>query len=164
MNLTDVKLLFRFNAWANRIVFDALTPVPEAQYLEDLKSSHGGIHGTLKHLVGAEQVWLLRWQGTFDPKLVSATEARSLAELKSIWEEADGERGAFVSSWTEAKLLEKLSVTALSGAVYDQSHWQMSQHVVNHSSYHRGQIVTMMRQLGVKPPATDLIKFYREQD
>jgi uncharacterized damage-inducible protein DinB len=52
-------------------------------------------------------------------------------------------------------------VTPTSGGEYVHSYRQMFRHVVNHSSYHRGQVVTMMRQAGVKPPSTDLILFYR---
>ena len=58
MTLDEVQDLFRYNGWANRILFDALSGVPDAEYLRDLQSSHGGIHGTFAHLVWAEALWL----------------------------------------------------------------------------------------------------------
>jgi len=49
------------------------------------------------------------------------------------------------------------------GNSYRLPAWQIVMHVVNHGSYHRGQIATMMRETGIQPPATDLVMFYREQ-
>jgi uncharacterized damage-inducible protein DinB len=52
----------------------------------------------------------------------------------------------------------------LSGQPGSTVFWQMAQHVVNHATYHRGQVTTMLRQLGVEPAqAMDLIAFYRER-
>ncbi|MQA90344.1 MAG: hypothetical protein GEU90_08915 [Gemmatimonas sp.] len=50
------------------------------------------------------------------------------------------------------------------GAAFESTFWQMARHVVNHSSYHRGQVATLLRQLGHRPPATDLIAFFRETE
>ena len=68
----------------------------------------------------------------------------------------------FVASLTSEDLLRTLSYKTMSGESHTQPHWQMLQHVANHSTYHRGQITTMLRQLeGAKPVSTDLIAFYR---
>jgi uncharacterized damage-inducible protein DinB len=68
----------------------------------------------------------------------------------------------FLTTLDDRKLQETLSTTARTGS-YRSSYWQMIQHVVDHSSYHRGQIVTMLRQFGVTPPSTGLIRFYRDE-
>src|SRR2546428_10641978 len=60
MNVAEVRELFAYNAWANRRFFAALEPLPADSYFRDLKSSHGGLHGTLCHIVWAEQLWLNR--------------------------------------------------------------------------------------------------------
>jgi uncharacterized damage-inducible protein DinB len=67
----------------------------------------------------------------------------------------------FLTTLDDGKLQEMLSTTARTGS-YTTSYWQMIQHVVDHSSYHRRQIVTMLRQLGVTPPSTGLMRFYRD--
>ena len=59
--MNELLELFRYNAWASRIMFDAAAQLPEEQYHRDMKSSHGGIHGTLAHTVWAEHLWLNRW-------------------------------------------------------------------------------------------------------
>jgi uncharacterized damage-inducible protein DinB len=163
MTLDDVNVLFRFNDWANGILFDALAEIPEEPYLQDMKSSHGGIHGTATHLVGAEKVWLDRWRGDPQAKLIPASEVTSFPALRALWEEVRRQRKGFLETLTESKLQAKLELRTSRGETYTHPYWQTFQHLVNHSSYHRGQIVTLLRQIGVKPPPTDLIRFYREQ-
>src|SRR2546428_11288595 len=67
MHLAGVRELFRYNAWANRACFAALEQVSAEAYVRDLKSSHGGLHGTVCHIVWAEELWLNRWLGRPDP-------------------------------------------------------------------------------------------------
>jgi len=154
--------LFDYNAWANRRVFDAVARLPEEQYFRDLKSSHGGIHGTLAHIVWAEQLWLHRWVGKPNPAVPQGADLNSLAEVRSRWEQVEAERGRFLAELFESRLDETKIVKPSSGGEYIHTFRQMFHHFIYHSSYHRGQIVTLLRQLGVKPPSTDLILYYRQ--
>jgi uncharacterized damage-inducible protein DinB len=69
----------------------------------------------------------------------------------------------FVSSLTEENISAVVTYKTTEGKQFSYPLWQMMQHVVNHSSYHRGQIVTMLRQLGIRPVGTDLIAYYRSK-
>ena len=155
--------LFDYNAWANRVIFDAVAQLPDEQYFRDLKSSCGGVHGTLCHIVWAEQLWLHRWLGKPNPAVPQGGDLRSLAEVRSRWETVDAERGSFVAAFTENRLADTRLVKPSSGGEYVHTFRQMFRHFINHSSYHRGQIVTFIRQLGAKPPSTDLILYYRRR-
>ena len=155
--------LFDYNAWANRIIFDAVTPLPEDQYFRDMKSSFGGIHGTLCHIVWVEQVWLHRWLGRPNPAVAQGKDLKSLVEVRSRWEAVEAERGRFLDDMTDARLDETRLVKPSSGGEYVHTFQQMFRHFINHSSYHRGQIVTFMRQLDVDAPSTDLILYYRQR-
>ncbi len=155
--------LFDYNAWANRIIFAAVAPLPEAQYFRDLKSSFAGIHGTLAHIVWAEQLWLHRWVGKPNPPIAQGTDLRSLADVRSRWEQVERERAAFVAALGDVRLDDTRVVKPSSGGEYVHSFRQMFRHFINHSSYHRGQIVVFLRQLGSRAPNTDLIRFYRER-
>src|SRR3989454_10337726 len=110
MNVTQIRELYEFNAWAHRRVFDALVPLPAAQYLEDRKSSHGGIHGTLGHVVWAEQLWLTRWLGQPAPAVAQGKDLGSLAEGPARWEAVQLERGRFLPGWTDAQPAATLPV------------------------------------------------------
>jgi uncharacterized damage-inducible protein DinB len=161
MTKDEVLELFTYNAWANRTLFDGCAAVPVEDYLRDLKSSHGGLHGTLCHTVWAEQLWLTRWLGMPPPAVPQGRDLATLAAVRARWEDVEAERARFLAGVDDARLDETVSVKPTSGGEYRHSYRQMFRHLVNHSSYHRGQVVTMLRQVGVRPPSTDLILFYR---
>jgi len=161
MTLQEVTQLVAFNQWADARFFEALKQLSAEQYSRDLQSSHGGIHGTLAHIVGVEKGWLRRWQRQPETAASPLSHMHSLAELRVYWEGVCAEMNQFLATLNDRKLQETLSTTTLAGT-FTAPYWQMIQHVVDHSSYHRGQIVTMLRQLGVTPPSTGLIRFYRD--
>lgn len=153
--------LFAYNAWANRTLFDALALLPAEAYLRDLKSSHGGIHGTLCHIVWAEHLWLNRWLGRPAPAVAQGRDLPSLAAAQARWEEVERDRSTWLGRFASPRLDESLSIKPTTGGEYRHSFREMFRHVIDHSSYHRGQIITLLRQLGVKPPSTGMIVFFR---
>src|SRR5881397_2156125 len=106
MDLVEARELFAYNAWANRRIFDAVAQLPTEHYLRDLKSSHGGIHGTLCHIVWAEQLWLTRWLLQPNPAVPQGRDLATLADARARWEEVDTERAAFLAGLTEARLAD----------------------------------------------------------
>jgi uncharacterized damage-inducible protein DinB len=162
VTLQEITQLVAFNRWANQCFFEALSQLPDEQYRQDMQSSHGGIHGTLAHIIGVERGWLSRWQGKRETGTAAASQMQSVAELRAFWEGVCDEMGRFLATLDDQKLQETLSTAVRTGS-YTASYSQMIQHVIDHSSYHRGQIVAMLRQLGVTPPSTGLIRFYRDE-
>ena len=163
MTPAEVQELFAFNAWASRRIFDGAAQLAAADYLRDLKSSHGGIHGTLCHIVWAEQLWLHRWLGKPAPAVAQGKDLATLADVRARWEEVEAERERFLRDLTDAKLADTITIKPTTGGEYRHTFGDTFRHAVDHSSYHRGQVVTLMRQLGVKPPSTGLILFCRER-
>ncbi len=161
MTIQEIQKLFAYNSWATNRIFDSLAGMPESQYLMDLKASHGGIHGTFTHLVAAEKVWLSRWVGKPESRLMSVEEVPSLARLKVSWEDVAGRTARFLSRLDDRKLQQQFDYASLSGEKQTSTYQQTLLHVVNHSSYHRGQIAALVRQVGGLPVRTDLIEFYR---
>jgi uncharacterized damage-inducible protein DinB len=161
MTLEEIKVLWGFNAWADGLVFDAVARLSPQQYQPDMQSSHGGILGTLAHIVSAERGWLARWTNDRPMQQLSLQDVASVEELRGHWQQVGEKMQQFLGTLSDAKLQELMTTTSQTGQVTNP-YWQMIQHVVDHSSYHRGQIVTMLRQLGVTPPSTGLIRFYRD--
>jgi uncharacterized damage-inducible protein DinB len=157
----EAKTLHAYNAWATNRIFNIIQELPPEQYMKDMKSSHGGIHGTLVHMVGAEKVWVERFNANPQPFL-KAEEILNAAALYTIWEKVGYETAKWLGLMTDKRLNETFTMKTLKGDTFTHIFWQAFQHLVNHSTYHRGQIVTMLRQFDVKPPSTDLIQFYRE--
>lgn len=153
--------LFVYNAWATRVLFDAVARLPDEHYVRDMKGSHGGIHGTFAHIVWAEHLWLNRWLIKPNPAVPQGKDLSSLAAVRVRFEEVEAERNRFLAGFTDDRLGETRRITPTSGGEFLHTFDQMFRHLINHSSYHRGQIVTFLRQLGATPPNTDLIVFYR---
>lgn len=162
MTLQQTRMLHAFNSWATNRIFEAVAQLPEEDYVRDMKSSHGSIHATLLHLVGAEKIWLSRWMGTPEASLHAGVQAETLESLRTAWEKVGYETARFLGTMTDTKLQGTFTMTTSRGDTFSHTYWQAFQHVVDHSTYHRGQVVTMLRQLGRVPPATGLISFYRE--
>jgi uncharacterized damage-inducible protein DinB len=163
LSLADLKTLYAFNAWARGRMLQAVAALDEAAYRQDLGNSFGSVHATVVHILGAEEIWLKRWHGESPPALVSPDAFASFVDVRRRWEALEGDLQRFLGGLTEDAVLRVFHYRDTRGKAYATPLWQMMQHVVNHSSYHRGQVTTLLRQLGAKPVATDLIAYYRQQ-
>lgn len=161
MTVREIARLFAYNAWATNRVFEALAALPDIEYRCDLKASHGGLRGTMTHLVAVEKIWLSRLVGKPEPELMQEREAESLAALKEVWQEVATRTARFVSRLDEKVLEKRVEYVTTEGERYLNEVRQILLHMINHSSYHRGQLAALMRQLGHEPVNTDLIAFYR---
>jgi len=111
MTVAEVRELFAYNAWANRLCVAAMEPLPGEADVRDLKSSHGGLHGTLCHIVWAEQLWLNRWLGKPNPAVPQGRDLASLAAARTRWEAIEAERATFLAGLTERRLDETSGVS-----------------------------------------------------
>ena len=161
--IEEVRELYAYNRWANDRILEAVAMLDAEAFGRDLGSSFPSVRDTLVHVLGAEWVWLSRWQGTSPTGLPGGWKLTTLAEVRSRWAEVTRDQLAFVAGLKEADLTVAVSYRNTRGESFTNTMGQMLRHVVNHSSYHRGQVVTMLRQLGAEAVSTDLIKFYREQ-
>lgn len=164
MIIQDFQILFEYNSWANSRTQQAVESMPEEKLYVDLKNSFGSIHGTLVHLVGAEDIWLQRMNGA-DPGIFMKKENYPTYEsVKVKWKEIEEGWQKYLSTVKEEELTRVLTFHTQKGDLVTQKVWQSLQHAVNHSTYHRGQITTLIRQSGGTPVGTDLIAYYRMQN
>ena len=164
MKHAELRTLLDYHYWArDRIVAAVATLTPE-QFTKDLGSSFPSVRDTLAHMVGAETAWLLRWQGESPSALLPASQFPNAATVKKTWSALEKKLRAYFDHLGEQGINKVISYKLLNGTPGASPFWQMLQHVVNHASYHRGQVVTLLRQLGAQPPkSVDLIAFYREK-
>jgi uncharacterized damage-inducible protein DinB len=95
--------------------------------------------------------------------LPDVLECADVESLRAKWTEQEGRLLAFVEKLTQEDLNRVMEYKTLKFGVYKNPLWQSMQHVVNHGTYHRGQITTLLRQLGAQPILTDLMHYYRER-
>jgi uncharacterized damage-inducible protein DinB len=159
MNFNDIHQLFNYTEWANHLVLDAAERLSDEQQKRDFKISHGSIHGTLAHMAGAEWLWLERWRGTSPSRIWTAEDFLDIPAIRARWQQIETERRTLLESLSEEYLCRDLSYRNLKGEPFALPLIAQMQHVVNHSTQHRGQAVGMLRQLGVQPPTVDLLYY-----
>lgn len=162
MTQDEVRTLFTYNSWANHRILDACAPLSAAQFTQDLKSSFPSVCDTLAHLMFVEWIWLERWLGR-SPAFPASDGLPDLASIRSRWQKIESDLNAYVQKLSAADLDRVLEYKNTKGTPFSNPMRQMLQHLANHQTYHRGQITTMLRQLGLPAASTDLILFYREQ-
>jgi uncharacterized damage-inducible protein DinB len=163
MSPAEIQQLYDYNAWANRRSLAAAENLKAEEFIKPLGSSFNSVRDTLAHIYGAEWIWLERFQGRSPAALPNVTEFQELPSLRERWLEQEQRLLTFVRGVTQSDLDSEMEYKTLKFGVFRNPLWQSMQHVVNHGTYHRGQVTTMLRQLGAEPILTDLMHFYRER-
>jgi uncharacterized damage-inducible protein DinB len=159
----DVRILFTYDSWANRRMLDACAALNAEQFTRDLGSSFRSVRDTLAHIMGAQWIWLERFRGRSPSALLSPDEYADVARLRARWTELERELRSYVEGLSAADLERSFDYRDLKGNAHSSVLGHTLQHLANHGTYHRGQVTTMLRQLGAKPVSTDMIGFYRER-
>jgi uncharacterized damage-inducible protein DinB len=163
MKPAEMRELFAFNTWANHRVLTAVETLTSEQFKKPLGSSFSSVRDTLAHICGVEWVWLERLEGRSPASTPDAKEYPHVAALRARWADTEKRWLEYVSRLDQSALDEELDYQTLSFGASRDPRWQMMQHVVNHGTYHRGQVIAMLRQLGAEGVSTDLISFYRQR-
>ncbi len=153
------QLHLDFMKWADDTMFAALSQAPPGEVTHDRGSSFKSLFDTLNHVYLAELVWLRRVQGQRDTKIADLESPPDLTALSQAWPEVHRAWMDWSRSVSAEDLQKPLIFLNAPGTFIP--YWQVVLHLVNHGSYHRGQVAGMLRQAVIKPPGTDLIAFYR---
>lgn len=157
-----LKRLLDYTVWANHRVVRVAATLSVDDYRRDLSNSHGGVRGTLVHMMGAEWIWLERWKGVSPQRGFDEGEFPTILELRERWQVIEDHRASWLSSLKEAAVTQAIQYKTLDGRDFESVLWTLVQHVANHATYHRGQVLTLLRQLGAKPVSTDMVVWDRE--
>jgi len=157
---TAVRDLLSYTMWANRAQLGALRAVAADDLLRDAGASHRSLLGTMAHVVGSERMWLSRFSGKPLARVPGVEDYPDLHSLIYGAEEVWAEMGAFVAGLDDPQLEREITWTNSRGETYTQELWRPVLHMVNHSTYHRGQVTSLLRQLGYAPVPTDLVYFF----
>jgi uncharacterized damage-inducible protein DinB len=164
MNAADLRTLVDYHYWARDRALDAAALLTPEQFTKDLGSSFKSVRDTLAHTYSAEWAWYQRWQGTSPTAMLQYEQFADVQSLRAAWHDHEAKMRAFVNGLDDTSAGRVYEFKMLSGQQASGILWQMVQHVVNHATYHRGQVTTMLRQLGAQPgKSMDLIAYYREQ-
>jgi uncharacterized damage-inducible protein DinB len=138
LDKADLVRLFEYTVWANHKVLRQAATLSVDDFKRDLKSSHGGVRGTLVHAMSAEWVWLERWKGVSPRRHIDESEFPTIVSLSDRWTALDQHRASWLASVRPEAAAQEVRFQNFKGQDYATPLWQLCQHVANHSTYHRG--------------------------
>lgn len=145
----------RFHYWATGKLLDACEGLSEEALERDVGGSFGSLFATLVHMYSADNIWLARWQGVEGVGFSSVDEFASVRDLRNAWQLKGEDILLYVGSANVSEVMTILD--------YKFALWEMLVHMIDHSSFHRGQVINMLRNEGLEPPSTNFIHYLREQ-
>lgn len=164
MSLAEIHDLIAYTEWATALLVGALRRIPDAARRRHDASAFGSLHGTFTHLIAAEWIWMERWQGRPAPAPPSWVGEASFDELVAQLASVEDARRTWLRGLSEADLARPITYRTFAGVESANPIGELVRHVVNHGTYHRGQISMRIRQLGDQPPTTDYIAWLRLPD
>jgi uncharacterized damage-inducible protein DinB len=154
-----------YNVWATDIFCGWFEKISDEQWTRDVVSNFNSIQETVLHIVSANHIWLqrMRKEKTEDHVWLQSAFKGSKNEHIILWKEDTEALKTFVENFDESKLKENLDFKRLNGDPYSMPYYELLAHVFNHSTFHRGQLVTMLRQVGFAGiDATDMLLYFRK--
>ncbi len=159
--MNDLVELLEFHHWATNLTVGAVRDLTPEQFTQDLGSSFPSVRDTLVHVFTADRAWVGRLEGGAPPR-ANVQDFADLSALLGVWEPVLTRWPVVVKSLGDpGRLIEYKS---FAGDPFSNTLDQIVRHAVNHGTYHRGQVATMLRQVGTQAVSSDLISFYRERN
>lgn len=156
--------LAAYNIWANQKLLDVIVALPAEKQNQELASSFKSLYITVLHMLNAESVWWQRMKLQERINLPMETFKGSMLELSNELLQQNRQWQEWVNNATDPMLEHVFQYYTAKSEMYKQPVCQMILHVFNHGTYHRGQLVNMLRQLGIeKIPQTDFIVWSRKK-
>jgi uncharacterized damage-inducible protein DinB len=153
-----------YNIWANNMFHGWFDKISEQQWEQSVVSSFNSIAETALHTVGAETIWLDRVNKLEHTVWLPSVFKGSKQDVQDAWKKSSRGLRSFIENFDETKMQDSLSFMRPDNKSYELAHYQIFAHVLNHSAYHRGQLVTMLRQVGFTDiSSTDLSTYFWSQ-
>lgn len=155
----DIAALFAYNAWANEKTVASVRALPAEAYTRELGGGWPTLRATLVHLASATDAWAERLEGRDATRLQTVEEVPTLADAEALLSLAQRRLETILPAFTPDRLREPFAWRNLQLEVRTAPTWVVLRHVVNHASYHRGQVSSMVRRLGGTPAPTDMVRW-----
>lgn len=163
MDRTYFQELTNYTLWVNTRVMEWLHPIDEAQWEQEIISSFSSIKQTVTHLVSAEKIWIDFWKKVPDPVFLSSEFKGTKEDLLQIWKQTSADLKTLMEHYPETQYRQPVTFQ-VRGQEWQMEFAQTFLHFINHATYHRGQLVTLLRQAGMTQlSSTDLATYYRLQ-
>lgn len=159
----SLKMLTRYNAWSDDLIFSALTELPAGEATKERPTRFKTMVNTLNHIYVIEDIFKAHLQSR--PHHYTARNTAThppLSELWNLMKNIDQWYVGYAAALTAKELDERIAFEFVGGGKGAMSRREIILHIVNHGSYHRGMVHDVMYQVPAKPPAMDLTVFLRD--
>ncbi len=160
MTQDEIRSLFGYGAWANHRVLEACSALSSEQLHAPAAGSFPSVYATLHHIMGVEWLYLERLHGRFPTELLPGEKFADIAALRARWLQIKKGLEDYIRDPALGDLERIIEYKNMKGKPFRYPLRAIFQHIVNHSTYHRGQVTTQLRLLGAKPLSTDLLRYY----
>jgi len=162
MNKKYFTELADYNFWADSIAIEWLNQIDDEQWNHVIISSFSSVKKTAVHIASAEKIWIDFWENAPDPVYLSTEFKGTKDDLIEIWRGVSAGVKKFIEQFPEENYLQQVGFIKPGGEKGRMEFSQTFPHMINHSTYHRGQLVTLLHQAGfTKFSSTDLFTYYR---
>lgn len=154
----------QYNHWANEKMCKYLEGIDEPTIASNEREKFETIKSIILHIANTEQTWLGRLSGKNIPNMYNLDTSKSFSDIcKSIRKNSD-EFIIFLSGKDDNFFLLSTEYVNLKGQTFSQNNAEIILHSMNHSTFHRGQVMSMLRHVGyTDQSASDFIMFLREK-
>lgn len=162
MTLDDLRTLFDYHYWARDRMLAAVERLEPTQFTRSMGGSFASLRDTVAHICLADEIWLSRWRGQSPTAFPPEQPLPDVATIRDRWAGIETSVRALLEELGDEGVQQWFTYRLLSGTEGRSRYADSMQHVVNHGTYHRGQVTTLLRQMDCAPPASmDLITFSR---
>ncbi len=160
---TYFSKLAKYNVWANDLIHTWMMSIDQSQWEMPLPSSFPTIKDTCIHILSAENIWYERLIKLDEPTWLAASIDGDKMEVIEKWKKASSDLLNYTLTLDESSIQQVLYYKRINGEEYRQPLVDVLIHVFNHSTYHRGQLVTLLRQVGFTDISSiDFLLYSRE--
>ncbi len=158
----DFASLFAFNRWANAKMFDACRKLTPEQYVAEPVPGWPSVRATVYHIVIVTELWLRRVQSDSDESIPTEAELATVEDAERLLDRAYQRFDRLLPTLTPEKLTTPVTFQRR-GQTAKLPPWVVLRHLVNHTTYHRGQVASKLKRFGIQQAETELVFWWREQ-
>jgi len=155
----DLFSLYEYNRWANARVIEVVRALPPADYTREMGGGWPSVRATFVHLASATDAWAERFAGKEVGALHKEADLPEPDDAVAVLLDAEQKLDAFLATLTPERMAAPFTWKNLRGETVSSIFWVVLRHVVNHQTYHRGQVSSMVRRLGADPKSTDMVRW-----